>query len=286
MFNRRKFDYCIVDEASQITLPTCLGPLRFADKFVLVGDHFQLPPLVKNPQARRGGLDVSLFRRLSDTHPNSVVDLREQYRMNEDIMTLSNKLIYSDRLKCGSEEVARRKLVLPNAVADGSRTWLDSCHRRQRALTMKGLTDDPVCSAIQDRDQCWISHLTSPDTTAVFVDTDTLGPGVAHDSRVGDLVQNEVEADLVVQLVQALVGKWGVRRKDVGVISLYRQQVKLIKSLLGVEDRRTGEEGAEDEGEQVEVLTADKSQGRDKECVIVSMVRSNDEGRVRFCFES
>lgn len=43
---RRRFDYCIVDEASQVTLPTCLGPLRFASKFVLVGDHFQLPPLV------------------------------------------------------------------------------------------------------------------------------------------------------------------------------------------------------------------------------------------------
>lgn len=46
LFSRRTFKYCIVDEASQITLPTCLGPLRFADKFILVGDHFQLPPLV------------------------------------------------------------------------------------------------------------------------------------------------------------------------------------------------------------------------------------------------
>lgn len=46
LFIRRRFDYCIVDEASQITLPTCLGPLRFADTFVLVGDHFQLPPIV------------------------------------------------------------------------------------------------------------------------------------------------------------------------------------------------------------------------------------------------
>lgn len=49
LFARRKFDYCIVDEASQITLPTCIGPLRFAEKFVLVGDHFQLPPLVRVP---------------------------------------------------------------------------------------------------------------------------------------------------------------------------------------------------------------------------------------------
>lgn len=46
LFNRRKFDYCIVDEASQITLPTCIGPLRNAETFVLVGDHFQLPPIV------------------------------------------------------------------------------------------------------------------------------------------------------------------------------------------------------------------------------------------------
>ncbi|KAF6760441.1 AAA domain-containing protein [Ephemerocybe angulata] len=54
LFNRRRFDYCIVEEASQITLPTCLGPLRYADKFILVGDHFQLPPLVKNLLAHRG----------------------------------------------------------------------------------------------------------------------------------------------------------------------------------------------------------------------------------------
>ncbi|KAF6760438.1 AAA domain-containing protein [Ephemerocybe angulata] len=217
---------------------------------------------VKNPLARRGGLEVSLFRRLSDAHPDSVVDLREQYRMNEDIMALSNKLIYSDRLKCGSAEVANRKLVLPNAPGKGDLTWLDASHRRQRALEKN----------------CWLAHLASPETTAVFVDTDSLGPGVAHDSRVGDLVQNEVEAELVVQLVEALVGKWGLKKKDVGVISLYRQQVKLIKSLL-LAGKSTGR-AVEEEGEEVEVLTADKSQGRDKECVVVSMVRSNDHGQV------
>jgi hypothetical protein len=46
LFSCRKFDFCFVDEASQFTLPTCLGPLRFADKFVSVEDHFQLSPLV------------------------------------------------------------------------------------------------------------------------------------------------------------------------------------------------------------------------------------------------
>ena len=105
-----------MDEASQITLPTCLGPLRFADKFVLVGDHFQLPPLVKSSRARKGGLDVSLFRRLSEAHPHAVAELAHQYRMNEDIMKVSNTLIYENRLKCGNEEVATRALIVKNAA--------------------------------------------------------------------------------------------------------------------------------------------------------------------------
>jgi DNA replication ATP-dependent helicase Dna2 len=65
---------------------------------------------------------VSLFRRLSDSHPNAVVDLTYQYRMNEDIMLLSNRLIYHDRLRCGSDEVAQRRLVLPD------RSFLERLH--------------------------------------------------------------------------------------------------------------------------------------------------------------
>ena len=58
LFSRRTFDYCIVDEASQITLPTCLGPLRFAETFILVGDHNQLPPLVSVLRGSRCCLSV------------------------------------------------------------------------------------------------------------------------------------------------------------------------------------------------------------------------------------
>ena len=65
---------------------------------------------------------MSLFRRLSDAHPHAVVDLSQQYRMNEDIMLLSNKLIYGDRLRCGSAEVAKQSLQLP------SRSFMDKLH--------------------------------------------------------------------------------------------------------------------------------------------------------------
>ena len=100
-----------------MTLPTCLGPIRHADRFVLVGDHFQLSPLVKSTEAQAGGLDVSLFKRLNDSHPEAVVHLEHQYRMCEDIMAVSNKLIYGGRLKCGSEAIAKQRLTISNKTA-------------------------------------------------------------------------------------------------------------------------------------------------------------------------
>ncbi|EJT99626.1 Dna2-domain-containing protein [Dacryopinax primogenitus] len=193
----------------------------------------------KNRAARKGGLDVSLFRRLSDAHPEAVVDLTLQYRMNEDIMLLSNRLIYNDRLQCGSEETARRSLVLKD------KSPLAALH-----------TGGPC-------DGCWLEALLDERCKAVFVDTDLLP---ARDSRVGDLVQNEIEASIVAQLANVLIA-CGLRPMDIGILSLYRQQIKLISHLLR-------------SAPGVEILTADRSQGRDKECILISMVRSNETGEL------
>jgi hypothetical protein len=71
----------IVDEAGQITTPAVLPALLRGRSFVLVGDHYQLPPLVLDPRAQAGGLGISLFRQLCEAHPNAVVKLQQQYRM-------------------------------------------------------------------------------------------------------------------------------------------------------------------------------------------------------------
>lgn len=47
----RLFDVCILDEATQVTLPASLPPLLRARTFVLAGDPFQLPPLVQSEEA-------------------------------------------------------------------------------------------------------------------------------------------------------------------------------------------------------------------------------------------
>ncbi|BEI94616.1 uncharacterized protein CcaverHIS019_0701880 [Cutaneotrichosporon cavernicola] len=256
VFKRRRFDYCIVDEASQITLPTCLGPLRCADAFVLVGDHFQLPPIVRKPEARAGGLDISLFRRLSDAHPAAVAPLAAQYRMNADIMTVSNALIYEERLRCGSDAVANQSLVLSD----------------QQSCESLGGTCDSTC---------WVQDLMREERKAVFVDTDTLP---AKETRAGDLVQNPTEAALIATLAHALVAS-GTSPSDIAVITPYRQQIKLIQRVLHTIPKANPNSNPNPSLNSVsltdiEVLTADKSQGRDKAVILVSLVRSNDTGSI------
>lgn len=100
-----------------------------ASTFILVGDHYQLPPLVRNPEAREGGLDISLFKLLCEAHPQAVVNLEHQYRMCKEIMTLSNELIYKGMLKCGNEQVANKKLEIPNIKG------LDRLHSQSKTCT-------------------------------------------------------------------------------------------------------------------------------------------------------
>ncbi|KAF2358646.1 Transposase Tc1-like [Trinorchestia longiramus] len=74
IFTKRRFDVCIVDEAAQVLLPTCLPPLLCADKFVLVGDSQQLLPVVQSSQARCALICRFLARRLPSKGPEHEQD--------------------------------------------------------------------------------------------------------------------------------------------------------------------------------------------------------------------
>lgn len=251
IFNERTFDYCIVDEASQITLPICLGPIRMARTFVLVGDHNQLPPLVQNEEARLGGLDISLFKLLSDTHPDSVVNLEHQYRMSEDIMTLSNTLIYEGHLKCGTEELRTRKIDIPNIDA-----------LRRHHYDAAALVSSQTNSFCTDTGACWLRDLVDPETRVSFINTDALP--FSREEAKGNRIVNPCEARIVTQLVDGLLTA-GVPATEIGVMTHYRSQLSLLKH--GLRGRGQG---------AIEMHTADRFQGRDKEVVILSLVRSNE----------
>lgn len=250
IFSERTFDYCIVDEASQITLPVCLGPIRLSKTFILVGDHNQLPPLVQNEEARTGGLDISLFKHLSDTHPSSVVYLEHQYRMCADVMALSNNLIYSGRLKCGSQEVANRRLSIPN---------IDALSQHHYTPSTISLAPKSFCPA--PHKTCWIRTLLDPETKVSFINTDPLLP-LSREEAKGNRIVNPTEAAICTQLVTALLTT-GVPASSIGIMTHYRSQLSLLKDSM-----RSYPE--------LEMHTADRFQGRDKEVIILSLVRSNE----------
>ena len=153
-----------------------------AKTFILVGDHYQLPPLVQSKQAIEGGLDLSLFKLLCDMHPSSVVNLEHQYRMCEEVMLLSNTLIYSNHLKCGTPAIATRSLSIPN---------IDGLKRIHPTSFPSSSTQPPCLGPSHNR--CWLRDLIDPRAKARFVNTDSLRPE-ALDSAKGSRIINEVEA--------------------------------------------------------------------------------------------
>ena len=260
IFNERTFDYCIVDEASQITLPVCLGPIRMARSFVLVGDHYQLPPLVQNKDALDGGLDVSLFRMLCEQRPEAVVTLGVQYRMNESIMRLSNELVYDGKLRCGNSGVANRRMKLSN-------------HRKIEGIhdALTSHSTGNICKA-QTSSSCWLHRAIAPSRPVIFLNTDCVPPNY-HETATGARIANALEAKLVVHFVTALITA-GVPAPSIGIMTFYRSQLALLRSSL------TSSPLPSWTVQQIEAHTADRFQGRDKEVVVLSCVRSNDHGVV------
>ncbi|NP_001079231.1 DNA replication ATP-dependent helicase/nuclease DNA2 [Xenopus laevis] len=241
IFTRRRFDFCIVDEASQISQPICLGPLFFADRFVLVGDHQQLPPLVKSAEARELGMSESLFKRL-ERNQEAVVQLTVQYRMNSKIMALSNKLVYEGRLECASDRVSNAVVQLPHI-----KTLLLELEFRESQESM------------------WIKDVLEPSNPVCFLNTEKI-PALETEEKGG--ISNWIEAKLVFHLTKLYL-KAGCRPSDIGIIAPYRQQLKMISNYFNSLSASA-----------VEVNTVDKYQGRDKSVIIVSFVRSNIDGKL------
>lgn len=97
----------------------------------------------------------------------------------------------------------------------------------------------------------------------LFLNTDELP---ALETNQDERVQNPTEANVVQIIAEALCAS-GVPEESIGVISVYRAQLKLLTAKLKSRPR-------------IEVLTADRSQGRDKDCVIISLVRANDNNMI------
>lgn len=190
---------------------------------------------------------------LSEQHPQAIASLTHQYRMNKHIMLLSNTLVYENRLRCANEQVANKSLDIPSMD-----TLWKHCHDIHSSVK----SSDDRCSG-PEGNICWLGKVADPERSVVFVDTDDVP---AHEIHVGNTIRNPTEALFVRQLTEALISG-GIAEDDIGIISVYRAQLKVLSRLFRHRPL-------------LDIHTVDRYQGKDKDCVIVSLVRSNNDQEV------
>ncbi|CAF9941651.1 MAG: hypothetical protein ALECFALPRED_009253 [Alectoria fallacina] len=262
-----QFDVVIIDEASQALEAQCWIPLLSAKKVVLAGDHLQLPPTIKSldhdtkpkpekdkAKAKGGGsLEVTLFDRLLTLHGPSVKRmLTTQYRMHEKVMRFPSDEMYDSHLIAAPAVAGRLLTTLPYEVQE---------------------TDDTkeplVFYDTQGGDFPEATSSSSPDDpTADGTKKPTKG------SLLNDSKSNPSEALLVRHHVRALIDA-GVKAEDIAVVTPYNAQLSCMSHDLGMKDLFPG----------LELGSVDGFQGREKEAVVVSLVRSNGQGEVGFLGE-
>jgi len=115
VLKEQQFDAAVVDEAGQLTEPGTFLAANLADRFVLVGDHQQLPPVVR----AENDLQESLFQRLIEAYPEAGVMLDKQYRMSQRVQYFSSREFYDGALRPATGEVAAQRLDdLPGVSTD------------------------------------------------------------------------------------------------------------------------------------------------------------------------
>lgn len=240
LLSRKRFDYCLVDEATQIYQPTVIRPLLSANKFILVGDPEQLSPLVRSSDARVLGGNESLFERLDCEGSAFVLGL--QYRMNQSITKLANNLTYKGELKCANDVIGKAKMEVPNGYLlrenFAKEVWL--------AKTL-AIHLDQACTLVNTGD---VYEMASSFMELINEER----------SEKSKLYVNYCEIAIVLRLVELLL-ECGVEGKSIGIIAPYRDQVEALKKIFA-------------SYQTVEVNTVDQYQGRDKKIIIYTCTLS------------
>ena len=92
------FDYVIIDEAAQMSIPLALAAMTRGQKVIFVGDHKQLDPIM--PSGTGNWLfSKSIFKHMVDKYPGNVTMLDESYRLSDSLVRIPSRLFYGGRLR-------------------------------------------------------------------------------------------------------------------------------------------------------------------------------------------
>ena len=255
-----KFSTLFIDEAAQALEAASWIPMRRAGRVVLAGDHCQLPPTVKSYEAMKAGLGRSLMERIVENHPEAVTLLTMQYRMNHEIMRFSNEWFYGGAMTAAPEVRHRGILDLDTPIE-----WIDPMEGR--------------LSSLPDESDSMGGRF--PDRLAVDLDAEeapTFKEALAGESH-GRI--NKDEAEFSILTLRNYIEKIGRQRFlderiDVGLISPYRAQVQYLRGLI----KRTP--FFKPFRHLISVNTVDGFQGQERDVIVISLVRSNDDGNIGF----
>ena len=256
-----KFGTLFIDEAAQALEAACWIPMKRASRVILAGDHCQLPPTVKSIAALRAGLGKTLMERIAENKPEVVTLLKIQYRMNDEIMRFSSDWFYGGKVESAPQIKYRSVLDYDHPI-----TWIDPSNEENQ-ITIEG-EDAPEDSAS-----------TSSSVSAANQNSDLNFKEQFVGESFGRI--NKAEAELTLLTLAEYFTKIGKQRVleeriDVGIISPYRAQVQYLKKLIKKYEffkpyRRL-----------ISVNTVDGFQGQERDVILISLVRSNDEGQIGF----
>ena len=243
---RHKFSTLFIDEAAQALEPACWIATRRASRIILAGDHQQLPPTIKCYEAMKQGLGKTLMERIVENQPEAVTLLQVQYRMNDAIMKFSSDWFYHGQVE--SDESVKHRSVLDWEYPI---QWIDGQEMLQQ-----------VNEELKEEERLDI------DFTEQFI-------GENH-GRI-----NKAEAELVLTTLRNYIDKIGQKRflderLDVGIISPYKVQTQHLRQQI----RRREE--FKPYRQVISVNTVDGFQGQERDIILISLVRSNENGQIGF----
>lgn len=238
----QRYHTLFIDEAAQALEAACWIAMQKADRVVLAGDHCQLPPTIKSPGALHAGLGKTMMETIAERKKSAVRLLDTQYRMNETLMKFSSEWFYNGQLKA-APEVRSRSLM---DEVDTPLVWIPT-----------SMEDE----ASQDGEEHESMH-------EAFV-------GISY-GRI-----NRGEAKLTISALCEYVEKFGRRRlidegTDIGIISPYKAQVQYLRGLV----RRNAY--LRPLRDKISVNTVDAFQGQERDVIILSLVRANEDGQIGF----